>query len=173
MHIRCMFIVLSADRFALGFTHDAFNFSCHMFMHLSCIRSFLYTERAFTFCSFSLSLLDRLCHGIQTAQIYSSSESSWFRVIFFFYSSHTLLYSIPWCEGLDGLLWELPGPWRWNSRSFCWISPTLRYLMSFELGDGNLYVRDSCIVPYKSSTPTYTALIPLCLNSLCNLEVHV
>ena len=53
-----MFIVVSADRFGLGFTHDAFNFSCHMSMHLSCIRSFLYTEHAFTFYSLSLSLID-------------------------------------------------------------------------------------------------------------------
>ena len=56
-----------------------------------------------------------------------------------------------------------------NARSFCWISLTLRYPMSFRLRDGNLYVRNSCVVLsclYRSSTPTYTASIPLCLNSL-------
>ena len=106
-----LLLLLITVRFGLGVPHNAFIFTCHMYMHPSCIRSFLYTERAFTFCSFSLSLLDRLCHGIQTAQIYSSSESSWFRVIFFFYSSRTLLYLVPWWEGLEGLLWELPGSW--------------------------------------------------------------
>ena len=64
----------------------------------------------------------------------------------------------------------------WNARSFDRISPTLRYPMSFGLKDGNLYVRNLCVVLsclYRSSTPTYTTLIPLCLSSLCNSEVHV
>ena len=56
----------------------------------------------------------------------------------------------------------------WNARSFDWISPTLCYLMSFGLGDGNLYVRNPCVVLsclYRSSTPTCTTLITLCLSS--------
>ena len=63
-----------------------------------------------------------------------------------------------------------------NAKSFCQISTTLRYPMSFELEDGNLYVRNPCVVLsclYRSSTPTYTALIPLCLSLLRNFEVHV
>ena len=37
-------ICLCADRFGLGWAHDAFSFACHMFMHFSCIRtSFQYT----------------------------------------------------------------------------------------------------------------------------------
>ena len=64
----------------------------------------------------------------------------------------------------------------WNARFFCRISLTLRYPMSFELEDGNLYVRNPCVVLsclYRSSTPTYTASIPLCLSLLRNFEVHV
>ena len=63
-----------------------------------------------------------------------------------------------------------------NARSFCQISLTLRYSMSFELVDRNLYVRNPCIVMsclYRSSTPTYTTLIPLCLSLLPHSEVHV
>ena len=30
---------LCADRFGLGWAHDAFCFACHMFMHFSCIRT--------------------------------------------------------------------------------------------------------------------------------------
>ena len=57
----------------------------------------------------------------------------------------------------------------WNTGSFYRIFSTLCYPMSFELGDGNLYMRDPCVVPsclYKSSTLIYTTSIPLCLNLL-------
>ena len=33
-------ICLCADRFGLGWAHDAICFSCHMFMHFPCIRTF-------------------------------------------------------------------------------------------------------------------------------------
>ena len=38
---RCVFICwkLCADRFGLGWTHDAISFAYHMFMHFSCIRT--------------------------------------------------------------------------------------------------------------------------------------
>ena len=75
-----------------------------------CLHSVLSLSLSFSL-SLSLSLTDRLRHDTQTVQIYSGSESSWFRVIFFFYSSRTLLYLVPWWEGLEGLLWELPGSW--------------------------------------------------------------
>ena len=32
-------IWLYADRFGLGWTHDAISFACHMFMHFPCIRT--------------------------------------------------------------------------------------------------------------------------------------
>ena len=55
--------------------------------------------------------------------------------------------------------------------------PTLYYPISFELGDGNLFVRNSCSAPsclFRSFTLTYMASIPPCLSLLCNLEVlHV
>ena len=52
-------LLLSAVRFGLSFTHDAFKFSCHMFMHFSCICYFFlsYSELL------SLSLSDRLHYG--------------------------------------------------------------------------------------------------------------
>ena len=34
-------ICLCADRFGLGWAHDAFYFACHMFMHFPCIRTLL------------------------------------------------------------------------------------------------------------------------------------
>ena len=50
-------LLLSANRFGLGFTHDVFNFSCHMFMHFSCIRTLLFSELMSTFCSSSFSFV--------------------------------------------------------------------------------------------------------------------
>ena len=64
----------------------------------------------------------------------------------------------------------------WNARFFCRISLTLRYPMSFRLRDGNFSVRNPFVVPsclYRSSTPTYTASIPLCLSLLRDSKVHV
>ena len=63
-----------------------------------------------------------------------------------------------------------------NARSFYRISPTLCYPMSFVLRDGNLYERNPRLVPlclYRSFTPTYMAMIPLCLILLPHSEVHV
>ena len=63
-----------------------------------------------------------------------------------------------------------------NAWSFCRISPTLRYPMSFELGDGNLSVRNPCAVPsclFRSFIPTYMASIPLCLSLFLHSEVHI
>ena len=74
-------LLLNAVRFGLGDPHDALKFLCHMFMHLSCIRSFLiYSKHVFPSIFFlSLYLLDRLRHGTQIAQIYFSLKpSSWF-----------------------------------------------------------------------------------------------
>ena len=91
----CLIIDVSVIRFGLGFTYDALKFSCHMFMHFLCIRSFLiYSEHVFL-SALSFSLSDRLHYGTQTVQIYSGSEpSSRFRFIFFFYSSCTLSYLV-------------------------------------------------------------------------------
>ena len=59
---------------------------------------------------------------------------------------------------------------------FCQILPTLLYLMSFTLKDGNLFVRYPWGVPscsYRSFTLICTVLIPLYLNLLRYSEVHV
>ena len=103
----CLIIVLSSDRFGLGFTHDTFIFAHHMFMHFSCIRSFF----SFLFWTY-VSLSNRLRYGTQTKKIHSNSEpSSWFRVILL-WSSCSFSYSVLWWEGQDGFFWELPEPWR-------------------------------------------------------------
>ena len=80
---------------------------------------------------FSLSLfLDRLHYGIQTEKIHSGSEPSLrFQVILFISSVCSISYLVPWWEGQEGLLWELPGSWRSSkmpvhSIGFLWHNAT-------------------------------------------------
>ena len=62
-------ICLCADRFGLGWAHDAFSFACHMFMHFPCIhtsfqyswylkllRTFLIVSLSLHFCLFTLDV---------------------------------------------------------------------------------------------------------------------
>ena len=63
-----------------------------------------------------------------------------------------------------------------NARLSCRTLLTLLYLLSFELKDRNLYLRDpqgvlSCL--FRCFTPTYMASIPLYLSLLLHSEVHV
>ena len=63
-----------------------------------------------------------------------------------------------------------------STMSFYQTFPTLLYPVSFELGDGNLFVRYpwgtlSCL--YMSFTLIYTVLIPLYLSLPRHSEVHV
>ena len=63
-----------------------------------------------------------------------------------------------------------------NAKLFYRILPTLLSLKSFKLGIGNLYLRNPRGVPsclFKSFTPTYTTLIPLCLSLLLHSMIHV
>ena len=129
----------------------------HMFMHFSCIRSFIsfffWTYVVFPYV-LSLSLSERLLYGTQTEKIYSDSE--------------------PFLR--TSLRTSRPVEFIWNARSFCWILPTLLSLKSFRPKIGNLWLRDPRGVPsclYRSFTLIYMALIPLCLNLLPHSEVHV
>ena len=63
-----------------------------------------------------------------------------------------------------------------NARLFCRILSTLLSLKSFGLEIGLLYLRNPQDVPsclFRSFTPTYMALIPMCLSLLLYSEAHV
>ena len=123
MHYRlvCLIIsVMSTDRIGLGITHKVFIFTRHMFMHsffsifpilnLYCVLFFLlYLSLSL---DLSLSWIEPI-YGTQIEKIHSASESwSRFWVIFFCSSYYSLSHPVPWWEGQDGLLWELPRSWR-------------------------------------------------------------
>ena len=173
----CLIIVVSVVRFGLGFTHNAFKLSCHMFMHFSCICTslflFLWFEIMFLFCllSFSLSLSNR------TSLWHPNRENPFELGTLFKVPGHPLhLFLLFYLTSDSVMRRPRQTALRPNAKSFCQISTTLRYPMLFELEDGNLYVRNPCVVLsclYRSSTPTYTASIPLCLSLLRNFEVHV
>ena len=153
-----------------------------MFLHFSCIHFFSYLlQTCVSFCSLflSLSLSNRI-------SLWHPNKENPFRLgTFFKVPGHPLCLFFLFHLTSSSMMRRLrqtslrtsrPGAFIQNARSFCQISLTLRYSMSFELVDRNLYVRNPCSVMsclYRSSTPTYTTLIPLCLNSLCNSEVHI
>ena len=63
-----------------------------------------------------------------------------------------------------------------SAMSFCRTFPTLLYLVSFRLGDGNLFVRypwGALLCLYGSFTLIYMVSIPLYLSLLRHSEVHV
>ena len=163
----------------MGFTHNAFKLSCHMFMHFSCIRTslflFLWFEIVFLFCLLSLSLSLSLSN--RTSLWHPNRENPFGLETLFKVLGHPLhLFLLFYLKSGSVMRRPRQNSLRPNAKSFCRISTTLRYSMSFELEDGNLYVRNSCVVLsclYRSSTPTYTASIPLCLSLLRNSEVHV
>ena len=183
----CLIIDVSVVRFGLGFTNDALKFSCHMFMHFSFIHTshilFLWSEIVFLFCLLSLSLSLSLSNRIS---LWHPNKENPFRLETFFkvpghpfclfFLFHLTSSSMMRRLRQTSLRTSRLGAFIQNARSFYQISLTLCYSMSFELVDRNLYVRNPCIVMsclYRSSTPTYTTLIPLCLNSLCNSKVHI
>ena len=186
----CLIKLVSAIRFGLGIIHDVFNF-CTSHGHASFMHTFFlflfYSELVLCFLLFysvlfcsvlSLSLSDR------TSLWHPNRENPLQLGTLFVVPSHPLIILL--FHLIFGFMMRRP---RWtslrtsrtvafiqNTGSFCRISPSLRYPMSFELGDGNLSVRNLCVVPpclLKSFTPTYTALIPLCLSLFLHFEVHV
>ena len=63
-----------------------------------------------------------------------------------------------------------------SAESFSQTFPTLRYQVSFVLGDGILSMRNPCDVLsclHRISTPIYMVLIPLYLSLRLTLEVYV
>ena len=133
----CLIIDVSAIRFGLGFTHDALKFSCHMFMHFSCICTslflFLWSEIEFLFCLLSLflslSLLNRtfLWHPIRENPF---RLETLFKVpshpLCLFFLFHLTSSSVMRRLRQTSLRTSRPGAFIQNARSFCQISLTLR-----------------------------------------------
>jgi len=166
---------MSVVRLDWVLTHDAFKFSCHMFMHFSCISlSFLsYSKLMSLFLSFSVR---------QTALWHPNSVNPLRIGTLFKVPGHPFLFPL----FTSGSVMRRPkrtSLWTskfvafiQNARLFCRTLPTLLTPKSLILGVGNLYLRDpwgilSCL--YKSFTPKYTASISMCLSLLLHSEVRV
>ena len=150
-----------------------------MFMHFSCIHSFLiYSVHVFpSVLSLSLSRIDCVMAPKQYKSILAKNP--------YMVLGYLLLLFLPYLLIFSSMMRRLRQTslrtsrfvaFIRNARSFCQFFSTLCYPMSFGLGDGNLSVRNPCIVLsclFKSFTPTYTAPIPLCLSLLLHSKVHV
>ena len=183
MHFRrvCLIINVSADRFGLGFSYDAFNF-CTSHVHANVLSFFSYSKHMSCFLLFSLSLSLSLGY---TVLRHPNSANLFCLGTLFKVSGHLLLLFLPYPLIFGSMMrrprrislrTSKPVEFIQNARSFCRISPTLHYSMSFGLRDGNISVRNSCVVLsclFRSSTPTYMESISLCLSLYLHSEVHV
>ena len=161
-----------------------FLLACHMLMHISCIFH-AYVPFHFPLCtllwlcglsSLSLSRIDCVWHpSINLLQLET-----------LFVSGHHLLLILSFPFFTFGSVMRRPirtslrtflnVAFIQNAMWFYWTFLTFLFLMSFILGDGNLFVRYPWGVPpcsYKNFTPTCTILIPLCHSLSRHSEVHV
>ena len=163
-----MIFNVSADRIGLGFSHDAFNL-CTSHVHPFFIHTFfLFFPILSMCCVLSLSL------SLGQTMSWHPNNANLFQLGVLMVQSHRLLLFLPYPlifgsvmrrPRRTSLRTSRPVAFIRNAKSFCQISPTLRYPKSFRLRDGNLYVRDPCVVPsflFRSFTPTYMASISIC-----------
>ena len=178
-------ICLCADRFGLGWAHDAICFAYHVFMHFPCIRTI-----------FSIYLLYLNCLGL-------------FWLSFFLSLSFCLRWSCLWHLSINPLRPEtlfilmplrllilplslfgsvmmmpirhsrrtfLSEVFIRNAKSYWQTSLTLTFPLSFTVGNGSHCVTSRSLVlscSFNSFTPTCTRLIVQYLSSLFAFEVCV
>ena len=147
----CVFYVgtLCAGRFGLGWTHDVFIVTCHMFMHFSCIRTILFF--IFILLLIGTFLLVSLSLSLSFFRIvcawHLSANSLHPRT--FFVSRHLLLLILHLLMSGSVMI----KPVRTFRRTFLnvafirnamlsyWTSLILIYWLSYISGDGSLFVR--------------------------------
>ena len=166
---------MSVVRLDWVLTHDAFKFSCHMFMHFSCI--------SLSFLSYSKLMSLFLSLSVRQTALWHPNSVNPFRIgTLFKVPGHPFLFPL----FTSGSVMRRPkrtSLWTskfvafiQNARLFCRILLTLLSSKLFGLEIENLYLRDprgvlSCL--FRSFTPTYTASISMCLSLLLHLKVHV
>ena len=155
--------MMCADRFGLGWAHDVFNVACYIFMHFSCIHTFIFLYfdielfGAFLFFPLSLSLV----------VLWHLSENL-LRPGTLFVPRHLLLIPLHLMSS-SGMIKPVRTFWRtfpdkafiWNAKSSYQIFPILTFPLSSTVG-----VRSHCMASqslalpwsYRSFTPTYTIL---------------
>ena len=165
---------MCAGRFGLGWAHDIFNVSCHMFMHFSCIHTFisLYSDiklfGAFLFIPLSLSLslfLVALCHLNRNLLCLGTLFVPGYLPLILLL--HTLGSVMIKPERTFRRTF-LDEAFIQNTKSSYQISPILTFPLSSTVGVGSHCVASqSCALPwsYRSFTPTCIDLSILYLSS--------
>ena len=177
-------ICLCADRFGLGWAHDAISFACHMFIHFPCIRtSFQYTWYIWNclglfWLSFFLSLSVSLHYScLWHLSVNPLQPGTVFVPV--------LLHHLILLYLISGFVMMMPlrhfqrtfldEAFIRNAKSSWWILQTPTFPLSFTVGDGSHCVTSqspvlSCLS--RSFTPTCTGLIGQYLFSSLVFEVH-
>ena len=175
---------MCAGRIGLGWAHDFFNVACHMFMHFSCIRTFIYLYSDIDLCwcfstCFFLSLflsLVALWH----------LNGNLLRPGTLFILGQLLLLPLLILHHLTlGSMMIKPIRTFWrtfhdvtfiqNAKSFYQIFPILTFRLSSSIGVGsNCVASRSLVLPwsYKSFTPTCTDSTILYLSLSLAFKVH-
>ena len=168
-HVEMMYV----GRFGLGYAHDVFTFSCHMFMHFSCIHTILvflidincvwYFSTCF---SFSLSL-----SFFQLVALWHLNVNSLY-LWTLFVPRHLLLLPLLILHPLMlGSVMIKPirtfqktfnnATFIWNTKSFYQIFSILTFPLSSIVGVGSHYVASrSLVIPWL-----YRSFTPICMDS--------
>ena len=138
---------LCADRFGLGWAHNAICFACHMFMHLPYIRTFfsiylIYLMMLGTFLIVSLSL--PLCLFTLNVSMASKRKSTpaWNPLHSGASSSSnsaslSLFGSVMMMPTRHSKRTFLDEAFIRNTKSYCWTLPTLTFPLSYTVRDGS------------------------------------
>ena len=157
---------LCADRFGLGWAHDAFSFACHMFMRFPCIRtSFQYSSYLKLLGTFLIVILSlpptrNPLHFVHLRLL--------IQPLFLF----GFVMMMPTRHSRRTFLDEV---FIWNAKTYWWTLPTLTFPLSFTVGNGSHCVTSRSLVlscSFRSFTPTCTGLIIQYFSSLLAFEVH-
>ena len=138
-------ICLCADRFGLGWAHDAFSFACHMFMHFPCIRtSFQYTWYIWNCLGlFWLSFFLSLSASLRYPCLWHLSvnplqpETLFVPVLLHLLILLLLFGSVMMMPLRHFRRISLDVAFIRNAKSYCRTLPTLTFPLSFTVGDGS------------------------------------
>ena len=180
----CVYFVamMCAGRFGLGWAHDVFMFACHMFMHFSCICTFIYLYFDIDLCwcfsmCFLLSLFLLVSCSMAPKRKSTPSQnpfrfgaSSSFDTTPFRYSSMMIKLERTFRRTFHNEAFIQ------NAKSFFWIFSILTFPLLSTVRVRNQCVASRSLVPpwsYINFTPICTDLIILYLILSLALEVRI
>ena len=161
---------MCAGRFGLGWAHDVFTFACHMFIHFSCIRTFIYLYSNIDpcWCFFACSFLSSF---LSLIDLWHLNKNLLCLEILFVLGHLLLLPSLILLHLTSGSVMIKPvktfqrifldAAFIRNDKSSFRIFPILTFPLSSTVGVGSHCMASrSLVLPWS-----YRSFIPTCTNS--------